>query len=339
MPATLQLPDLDDVPMPPDMTQKEKADLYQRQLAEVNTIMAGHGVGVAAAAGAPGGAPPTAVHQRVPVAAGPRPQFPRRKTKTYAEIVHERTSIKLEVYYNTKDLCDQSDLAKIRDGILEYQKKWARDLSNDDADMPTVDAMVMGGGAVRLAVASQSAAEQMRREVPRIEPAHAQKGSYQVWGPASKPFHAYTLKMLGNHTEQDLQDTPFWLQRFNPALRGGLIRFNEVVKMRQPIPGINIVRLLVEEGLTNVIDNKGGHMNGLGGPWYLEKRRTDEPLENEVQPAVIEMTAEGAGAGAEAGSGSGSGAGSNVGTTETTTQAQAGDGGEEVGMDCNNGRH
>ncbi len=276
--AALPLPDLEDVPLPPEMTAEERTAMYRRQLEEVDKLLSSQATGTATGASRP----------PVRVEAGPRPE-PRRKTKTYAEIVHERSSIKLEVYYTSKNLCDQADLLAVRDGVLEYQKRWARDMTNEDADMPTVDAMVMGGGAVRIAVPTESAAEQMRREIPNMPPAHPDRGHYQVWGPQSKPFHAYTLKMLGTHSEQDLKDTPFWIQRFNPALRSGLIRFNEVVKMRQPATGVHIVRLLVEDALTQTIDAKGGHLNGLGGPWYLEKRRSGEPLENEIHPPVLEM--------------------------------------------------
>ncbi len=61
--------------------------------------------------------------------------------------------------------------------------------------------------------------------------------------------------------------------------------------MRQPVEGVHIVRILVEDQLTRFIDSKGGHLNGLGGPWYLEKRQGNEPMEMEVQPEVIQPEA------------------------------------------------
>ncbi len=277
--------DDDNVPWPGRMSRDERLAYYRREVGRTLDQLERAGVSrglVDGMGGELGRRGQEGSSEWVRVTAGPRPnkrpgpnpgsQAIKKRGKTYAQIARDTEANNLEVYYASKELCDSADLKHIRTAIGEWQRRWVLE-DRPDNEMLTVEAVVLGGGAVRMAAADERTAAQLRRLVLGLAPAHAEKGPYQVWpnGQHLKPYQAYTVR-VDEANREELERTPLYIQKLNPTLRGGRIKFVEIIRTRIPNSEGMVVRLMVEDILIPEVEKLQGSVRGIGGlRWTLLK--------------------------------------------------------------------
>ncbi len=91
------------------------------------------------------------------------------------------------------------------------------------------------------------------------------------------PFDdAYTVR-IEEEEKEILEKVPLFIQKLNPTLRAGKIKFSDVIRTRIPQNEGVIVRLMIEDVLIPEVERLQGSIRGLGGMrWTLQKRGLGE---------------------------------------------------------------